>query len=246
MRRVTMTVTERSEAQLVHEVRETTDPFAGVSQKALKFLPLYVLVPLMYWTLFKTMGYELDWKGFGLGALGWTVALFLRGPLSLLVQKWPPEKAKNVIVSSSGVLEEGVRLILLVLTSTSFTWAQSVGQGWAAIEVLFVIINVIMITALINRTDEKAMQAKEMLQAQGNIQASPLWGILERIWASAFHIGATLIIAHNPWSVILLIPLHSGLNLVAVRIAKASIFGTNMLVAALGLVTLTVGLLLFQ
>lgn len=227
------------------EVQETTDPFAGVSQRALKFLPLYLLVPILYWIIFKTMGYELNWTGFGLGALGWTVALFLRGPLSLLVQKWPVERAKNVIVSSSGVLEEGVRLILLVLTSVSFSWAQSVGQGWAAIEVLFVIVNVIMITVLIKRTDEKAMQAKEMLQTQGHIQASPLWGILERIWASAFHIGATLVIAHNAWLVLLMIPLHSGLNLIAVRMAKGSIFRTNILVAGVGLITLAIGLLLF-
>ncbi|MCL6604079.1 MAG: YhfC family intramembrane metalloprotease [Paenibacillus sp.] len=227
------------------EVQETTDPFAGVSQRALKFLPLYLLVPILYWIIFKTMGYELNWTGFALGALGWTVALFLRGPLSLLVQKWPVERAKNVIVSSSGVLEEGVRVILLVLTSVSFSWAQSVGQGWAAIEVLFVIINVIMITVLIKRTDEKAMQAKEMLQTQGHIQASPLWGILERIWASAFHIGATLVIAHNAWLVLLMIPLHSGLNLIAVRMAKGSILRTNMLVAAVGLITLAIGVLIF-
>jgi len=229
----------------VHGTQEVQDPFAGVSRKAFKFLPLYLLVPLLYFTLFISMGYELNWKGFGLGALGWAAALFLRGPLSLLVQKWPKERAQNVIVSSSGVLEEGVRLMLLILTSTSFTWAQSVGQGWAAIEVLFVIINVIMITVLLKRTDEKAIQAKEILKAQGNMQASPLWGILERIWASAFHIGATLVISHSAWAVVLLIPLHSGLNLVAVRLSKSSMFGTNMLVAGVGLVTLAVGILIF-
>lgn len=223
------------------------DPFfAGASRKALKFLPLYLLVPVLFWALFKTMGYEMHWKGFGLGALGWFIALFLRGPLSLLVQKWPPERAKNVIVGSSGVLEEGARLVLIALTSATFSWAQSVGQGWAAIEVLFAIVNVIMITTLVNRTDEKAMQAKELLKAQGNIQASPLWGILERIWASAFHIGATLMVAFNPWLVLLLIPLHSSLNMVAVRLAaKASALATNMFIAAVGLITLAVSLVLY-
>lgn len=221
------------------------DPFAGVSKRSLRFLPLFILVPILYWAFFKSMGYDLNWKAFGLGALGWVVALFLRGPLSLLVQKWPKEKAQNVIVGSSGVLEEGVRLVLLAVTSVSFGWAQSVGQGWAAVEVLYTMISVIMITSIINRTDEKSMQAKEMLQAQGNLQASPLWGILERIWASAFHIGATLVIASSAWFVIPLIIVHSGLNLVAVRIAKISMFGTNMFVAAVGLITLGVGLFLF-
>ncbi|WP_410513178.1 hypothetical protein PaeBR_01495 [Paenibacillus sp. BR2-3] len=244
---MTMNMTAAKENNGVQEVQEVQkpDPFAGVSKKALKFLSLYVLVPVLFWALFKMMGYELNWKGFGLGALGWLVALFLRGPLSLLVRKWPVESAKNVVVGSSGVLEEGVRLILIALTSVSFTWAQSVGQGWAAIEVLFVIINVIVITSLIKRTDEKAMQAKEMLQSQGNLQASPLWGILERIWASAFHIGAVLIVAHNAWLVLLLIPLHSGVNLIAVRLAaKASLLTTNMFIAAVGLITLAAGLLL--
>ncbi|WP_379128297.1 hypothetical protein [Paenibacillus sp. sgz500958] len=239
---------DRAQEQDNHIVLQTNqpgDPFAGVSAKALKFLPLYILVPLLYWAFFKMMGYDMNWKGFGLGALGWFIALFLRGPLSLLVQKWPQERAKKVIVSSSGVLEESVRLGLLTLTAVSFPWAVSLGQGWAAIEVLFVIINIIVIVSMIKRTDEKAVQAKELLLAQGNLQASPLWGILERIWASAFHIGAALVIAHHFWLVLIMIPLHSGLNLAAVRMAKTSVFRGSLLVAAVGLITLVSGILLF-
>jgi hypothetical protein len=89
------------------------------------------------------------------------------------------------------------------------------------------------------------MQAKAMLLAQGNIQGSPLWGILERIWASAYHIGATLVIAHTPWLVLLLIPLHSGLNFAALRAAKRSMISANMIIAATGLIVLAGGLLLF-
>ncbi|OBZ10815.1 hypothetical protein A8L34_18855 [Bacillus sp. FJAT-27264] len=221
-----------------------TDSLEALYQKSLRMLPLYVLVPLLFWALFRVMGYSLDWKGFGLGALGWIVALFLRGPLSLIVRKWPEERVKNVIVGSSGVLEEGIRLLLIAVTSASFSWAQSVGQGWAAIEVVYVMISVILISSLIKRTDEKAQQAKDMLMAQGNIQANPMWGILERIWASAFHIGATLVVAYNPWMVILLIPLHSGLNMIAVRLAKTSFVGTSVFIAAVGLITLAAGLLL--
>jgi hypothetical protein len=203
------------------------------------------MVPVLFWGAFHMSGYGLDWQGFGLGALGWFAALFLRGPLSLLVQKWPKERAQKVIVGSSGVLEEGIRLILLAVTSSSFAWAQSAGQGWAAVEVLFTMVNAIMILSLIKRTDEKAMQAKAMLLAQGNIQGSPLWGILERIWASAYHIGATLVIAHTPWLVLLLIPLHSGLNFAALRAAKRSMVSANMIIAATGLIVLAGGLLLF-
>jgi len=53
------------------------------------------------------------------------------------------------------------------LTSTSFSWAISLGQGWAAVEVSFTIVNGIVLISLSNKTDEKAMQAKEMIKAQG-------------------------------------------------------------------------------
>lgn len=229
-----------------HEQKQDQDQFAGIPQKVLRAMPFYILVPVLFWGAFHMSGYGLDWLGFGLGALGWFIAFFLRGPLSLVVQKWPKDRAQKVIIGSSGVLEEGVRLILLAVTAASFTWAQSVGQGWAAVEVLFTIVNVIVILSLIQRTDEKAMQAKGMLLAQGNIQSSPLWGVLERIWASAYHIGATLLIAHSPWLVLLLIPMHSGLNFAALHAAKRSMLRANMIIAVTGLIALAGGLLLFR
>ncbi|MDT3427232.1 hypothetical protein J2Z22_002783 [Paenibacillus forsythiae] len=222
------------------------DPFAGVTERTLKYLPLYILVPVMYGAVFSAAGHAIEWTIFGLGALGWLAALFLRGPLAALVRGWPQERAKLVVVGSSGVLEEGVRLALLAILSASFPQALSLGQGWAAIEVLFVIVNAILILSLIKRSDEKAMQAKQILQAQGNPQASPLWGILERIWASAFHIGAALIIARTPWLAALLVPLHSGFNLAAVRLARtAALPLVSLFAAAVGLLTLAAGLLLW-
>ncbi|AHV95196.1 YhfC family intramembrane metalloprotease [Paenibacillus sabinae] len=222
------------------------DPFAGLTGRTLKFVPLYLLVPVLYGVLFRAAGIPLQWKVFGLGALGWLAALFLRGPLAALVRGLPQERAKLIVGGSSGVLEEGVRLALLSLLAASFPQALSLGQGWAAIEVLFVIVNTLVILSLVKRTDEKAMQAKEILQAQGNLQASPLWGILERIWASAFHIGAALIIAHTPWTAALMIPLHSGFNLGAVRLAKAAPLPVvSLYAAAFGLLTLAAGLLLW-
>lgn len=221
---------------------QETDPFAGVSRRALTYLPLYLLVPVGFWALMQSLGHGMDWKGFGLGALGWLIALFLRGPLSALVRNLPEERAKTIVGASSGVFEESVRLLLIALTSAALPWAHSVGQGWAAVEVLFVMVNVAVIVSLLPRTDEKAMQAKEILLKQGNLQASPLWGILERVWASAFHIGATLIVAYNPWTVILLIPLHSAFNLTAVKLGQKSLVGTSLFIAAVGLALFGTGL----
>lgn len=207
-------------------------------------LPLYIVVPALFWLGFKLAGYEMDWKGFGLGALGWFIALALRGPIGVATMKLRQQTAKNIMIASSGVLEETTRLILIALTSATTSWALSVGQGWAAIEVLYTMISVIAIGSLAGKTDEKSMEAKRMLEAQGSVQASPLWGILERIWASAFHIGSTLIVVWNPWTVIALIPLHSGLNGFAVRLAARSFWQSSAFIAVLGGCTLVIGIIL--
>lgn len=225
---------------------EQQDLLEGIYTNAIKFLPLYVLVPVLYGVAFWAAGQGMDWKAFALGALGWLAALFLRGPVSLLAKKLPDKKAQGIMVASSGILEESVRLILVAFFSGTFTWAHSFGQGWAAVEVLFVIINVIVIGSLIKRTDEKAMQAKEILLAQGTLlNASPLWGVLERIWASAFHIGATLIVVQQPWAVLLLIPLHSGTNWFAVKLAVKSVGKSSLFAATFGILSLVIGILLY-
>lgn len=207
------------------------------------FLPLYVLVPLAIWLAFEAAGTDMRWNAFGLGALGWVVALALRGPIGALVMKLPPDRAQTIVVGSSGVLEEGVRLGLLAITGATYSWSASVGQGWAAVEVLFTVVNVIAVYSLSGRTDEKATQAKEMLRLQGNLTGHPLWGIFERVFVSAFHIGSTLLIAFSPWLVALMIPVHSLLNLAAVRLAKRSILLTELTVAAVGTAALVAGLI---
>ncbi|OAB40589.1 hypothetical protein PMSD_01405 [Paenibacillus macquariensis subsp. defensor] len=225
---------------------ESQQQYEQVMNRAKYFLPLYLLVPVMFWLVFHYSGTSMEWKAFGLGALGWVIAFFLRGPLSAIVMKMPKEKATTIIVASSGVFEECVRIAVLLLTSLTFSWSLSMGQGWAAIEVLFVIINLIVMISLSKRTDEKAIQAKEMLQMQGNMNAHPVWGVIERIFASAFHIGCTLLVAKYPWLVVLLIPLHSFVNLSAIKLSKQSMVQTELLIAIFGIITLTVGILVFQ
>jgi hypothetical protein len=90
------------------------------------------------------------------------------------------------------------------------------------------------------------MQAKEMLKLQGNLSAGPLWGVFERIFASAIHIGCTLIIAKYPWTVVELIPLHSSVNLVAVKFLKKSVVAVELFIAVIGTVLLAVGLSIYN
>jgi hypothetical protein len=215
-------------------------------RRARKFVPLYLGVPIAYWLVFAFAGYPLDLKAFGLGVLGWIVALFLRAPISAAVMKLPKKTGGIMIASSSGPLEEGVRFALLAVTTSAFGWSLSLGQGWAAIEVVFTIINVIAIANLSTKTDEKSMQAKEMLKASGNINASPLWGVVERLSASALHIGATLLIAKHPWMVAVMIPVHTLTNLGIVSLGKKSIAVSELVMGVIGFAILIAGLLVFK
>ncbi|MDR7002735.1 YhfC family glutamic-type intramembrane protease [Neobacillus niacini] len=229
-----------------HDVEmSTNEMYKRAVSKGKYVLPFYIFVPVLFVVLFNAFGQTMNWKAFGLGALGWFVALVLRGPIgAIAIKKTTKEKANNIVVSASGPLEEGVRFVLLALTASSLPWSLSIGQGWAAIEVLFTIINGIVLITLANRTDEEAMQAKEMLKMQGNLTSSPVWGIIERLFASSYHIGATLILAAAPWAVILLIPFHSFFNIYSVKLSKKSVAITEALVGAVGIIILTIGLLI--
>jgi hypothetical protein len=233
-------------SMITNESISTQEQFAKATNQAKYILPVYILVPLAFWAAFHFSGIVMEWQAFGFGALGWVVALFLRGPLSAIVMKMPKEKATTIIIGSSGVFEECVRLAVLMLTSMTFSWSVSIGQGWAAVEALFTMINVIVLISLVKRTDEKAMQAKEMLKLQGNLSAGPMWGVFERIFASAIHIGCTLIVAKYPWAVVLLIPLHSSVNLVALKFIKNSVMAVELFIAVVGTVLLAVGLMGFK
>lgn len=208
------------------------------------FIPLFLLVPVLYWLGFDAAGLPMNWKAFGLGAAGWMAALILRGPVTLLAQRFWPKQAENIVIGSSGPLEEGVRVALLLWTSTAFPWAAALGMGWAAIEVLFAVVNGAALAALVNRTDEKAMQARQVLAQRGVLNAHPLWGVMERISASGVHIGFTLIAAANPLFVVAAAPIHSAVNLVLTRLAARSMWQGQAAIAAAGAAAMITGLLL--
>lgn len=208
------------------------------------FIPMYLVVPIAYWLAFRSLGFPMHWASFGLGALGWWVAYLLRIPTSLALKKWASATLQTRIVYFSGPFEEGVRVALLLLTAASLRVALSVGQGWAAIEVVFAVVNGIALTSLQYRSDAKALEAKRMLETTGlRLDASPWWGVWERLSASAFHIGSTLIIAWSPWTVFAMIPIHTALNVIAMRFMKKSLIQTESFLFGLGFVVLGVGLM---
>ncbi|GAA2848011.1 hypothetical protein GCM10010517_05180 [Streptosporangium fragile] len=183
------------------------------------------------------------WGAIALGAGGWLAALVLRGPIIAAVAKLPRERAATVIGAASGPCEEIVRLLLVLLLVSGFPETLWAGYGWAAIEIVYTMVNALAIRSLLGRTDEKSLEARRMLEAQGVLRADgPLWAAVERTGAGMLHIGLTLLLAWQPWLVLVTIPLHSAANLLAVRLMRTSLALTEVLVAAVGAAAFALGL----
>ncbi len=220
--------------------------FEQSARASRSIIPFYLCVPIGLWLVFDSYVAPMRWGAFLIGMVGWTIALILRAPIGLLTSKLPRSQSQLFIVASSGPLEEGVRLCILALAGSALSPSLSVGQGWAAMEVLYTILTLIMVVSLAKRNDEKAQQAKLIiLQQQGNRIVGPFWGVLERITASAFHIGASLLVAREPTLVVVMLPLHSLLNLGATRLVRRSMMLAECFIAVVGLGTLAWGLAAF-
>jgi hypothetical protein len=206
--------------------------------------PFTLLVPIAFAVVLAMAGADLTLGAVGFGALGWLVALALRAPVSIVALKLlgDPERVKPWIVSSSGPLEEGVRLVALLIIGRTFSDAASIGLGWAAIEVVYTLITAAMTLSLVRRTDEQAVQARQMLEAQGMLrETGPALGVIERIGASALHIGFTLLVAWQLPLAILTAILHSGTNLALVRTFKRAPLLTELVLLVGGLAAFIIG-----
>lgn len=212
---------------------------------------LMILVPLAYGLWFFLWGVPLSWGGIGIGALGWTIALMLRNPVALLAKAIPAtsKHVTTIVVASSGPCEELVRLAVVLLLGRAFPMALSIGLGWAAIEVVYAIINSFVTLSLFRRDDEKARQARAVLEnmglARAMLNAPPFMGVVERISASAIQIGFTLLLAWQPLLVILTIPLHSSTNFMALFLVRRSVVLAELCIAIIGIVILLAGLGVF-
>ncbi|MFD1212837.1 hypothetical protein ACFQ36_12395 [Arthrobacter sp. GCM10027362] len=194
------------------------------------------------------------WLAFGsplpvpalLGDAGWLLALVLRQPVALAASRFfGRERAATIVGWFSGPAEELVRLALVLLALRSFDEALWAGFGWAAVEVLLVAVNVLVIADLMTKDDPKSRQAQQILQDQGmTTPQHPLWGLLERLSATALHLGFTLLLFAQPWLVLLTLPVHSLTNMLAVRFARTHLALTEAALAAAGLAVLAAGLAL--
>lgn len=188
----------------------------------------------------------LVWSGVGFGALGWAVALAFRGPVALVVRRTSASipAVQRAFAAASGPLEEPARLIVLLLVGRDLDTAYSIGLGWAGIEIFYGIANGFVLASIRTRTDAKAVEARRQLEELGLLRDFPAYaGVVERASASAYHIGATLLLSWSPVLLIAAVPVHSGLNLGFTALLPRSMVRAQAVVGAIGLPVLAAGLL---
>jgi len=224
----------------------TAEQRERISRIYLFSAPFLLLVGLGIWAGICYAGVDLSWGAVGLGALGWLVALALRGPVALATRQLSEANRERAIVLSSGPLEEGMRVVALAVAGREFATALSLGFGWAMIEVLFTMQQALVIGLMIKRDDEKTRQGLAIMKERGMLSESPnAWGAVERLFASLLHMGNTLLVAFNPWLALLTAPVHSALNWYVSRMASKSIARAEGLIALASTLTFIIGLLVF-
>jgi hypothetical protein len=204
--------------------------------------PAYLAVPVLFAVWFRSLAGPLSWTALGLGALGWWVAILLRVPLGPVASRLGRRRGQLLVVGASGPLEELVRLAACAVAGRSLAPALAVGLGWGAIEIAFALVNAFVLLTALRRDDEHAHQMwRELIESGIPLDASPLYGALERVSATALHVGFTLLVAASPWLVLITIPVHSGVNLLALRYARRLI-AAQLALLAVASVVLGVGL----
>ena len=213
--------------------------------------PLILLTPVSFGLLLQVWDEPLAWKWVGLGAAGWTVALTLRLPVALFARRLGvgSRVLQRLVVVASGPAEETTRLVVLILAGREFAVAYSIGLGWGGVEVVYAVLNSGLALWLARGTGRRAERVRHQLgEARDRglfTDAGPILGIAERLSANAIHLGFTLLLAHWPLLLVGTIPIHSGINLVAVALARRSLVGTEAFVAAVGAALFLGGLAAF-
>jgi hypothetical protein len=209
--------------------------------------PLILTVPLIYLLAFNALGQgSLSVGPFCLGVLGWSVALLLRAPIALLTFRLTHDLKERVLVAMSGPVEELTRLLAVLYLQANFAGAISLGLGWASIEVLYALVSGFGTVMILSQGGLQAWQLKKRFLDTGiTVPATVYSGIIERLSATALHIGFTLLLAYHPLLILITLPLHSLVNLGAISLNNRSALATQVLVALFGFTTLVVGIKLF-
>jgi hypothetical protein len=132
--------------------------------------------------------------------------------------------------------------VTLAIAGRDVVTALWLGLGWAAIEVLYAIANGLALSALVERTDPEAQRIRATIPPSLLTGGAVAWGVLERVWASAVHIGFTLVLAAVPIAALVTAPAHTLVNVAFTRALRR--YPMAMVMAAglaLGAAILAVG-----
>lgn len=208
--------------------------------------PLLLTVPLIYLFAYNALGQgSLAVWPFCLGVLGWTIALLLRAPMLVLAFRLTHVK-EQVVAAMAGPAEEVVRLLAVLFLQANFASAISLGLGWATIEVFYALVAGFSTVKILSRGGVGALQLKKRFLDTGlTVPATVYSGVIERLSATALHIGFTLLLAYHPLLILVTLPLHSVVNVGAITLNNRSALATQTLIALFGITTLLVGLKLF-
>ncbi len=137
---------------------------------------------------------------------------------------------------------------MLVIIGITTNNAYSVGLGWAAIEIIYGLIQITGLGILQQRHDAEAKKAKVLLSQMGLDKAfqpsTPFWGALERVSVGAIHIGLNLALVFTPFMLLITVPLHSFINFAVVRMNKKSISNSQISLLLIAVTILAIGILL--
>jgi hypothetical protein len=208
---------------------------------------MLAVVPIAFGVVLVVAGYPPLIGPFIAGAIGWTIALTLRTPVALIGMRvlGSMERAQTLIIAASGPAEETVRLIVVVLIGRDIATALWLGFGWATVEVLYSFVNGAAIASMAQRTDPEAERVRQLLPPAAFGSSAPVWGAVERIGATALHIGFTLSVAAVPISFLVNMVVHSSVNLAMVRLSQRwPIYAIESIIVVIGFIALGAGLVL--
>ena len=209
--------------------------------------PLLLTVPLLYALAFNALGQgSLQFRSLFLGVLGWTIALLLRAPMMMLLVRFTHNVTEKVVAALSGPAEEVVRLLAVLFLQANFASAISLGLGWAGIEVLYTLVSGFTTVKILSQGGIGALQLKKRFLDTGQTVPITVYsGVIERLSATALHIGFTLLLAYHPLLILITLPLHSLVNICAITLNNRSALATQLLIALFGTTTLAIGIKLF-
>jgi hypothetical protein len=209
--------------------------------------PPLLTVPFIYLLAFNALEQgSLTIRPFCLGLLGWSVALLLRAPMLMLTFRFTHKVKEQFVAAMAGPAEELVRLMAVLFLQANFASAISLGLGWASIEVLYTLVSGFGTVMILSQGGVGALQLKKRFLDTGlTVRATVYSGIIERLSATALHIGFTLLLAYHPLLILITLPLHSLVNVGAITLNNRSALATQMLIAFWGVATLVIGIKLF-